>query len=219
MLDPTIFAEFCDAYTQETNRFRMESRAHIDGARSELERIDREEKKLMDLYLKDALSIDAVKERGDKLKERKAELSAFLANADEPPPLLHPAMAGQYRLRVQQLYASLQNNSDEQRVEAADVLRTLVQQIILTPVDGKIQIDVRGDLAGILAISVQTKKPAGRAGSSQGKMVAGAGFDHNLRQQKGRPVGAADLCELASQVKLVAGRRNHRYRHSIQVAI
>ncbi|RWK53152.1 hypothetical protein [Mesorhizobium sp.] len=30
-----------------------------------------------------------------------------------------------------------------------------------------------------------------------------------MRTQKGRPVGAADVREFASQVKLVAGMRNH----------
>ena len=93
MLDPKIFAEFCDAYTQETNRLRMESRANIAAAQAEIERIGREEERLMDLYLKEAISIEAVKERGDKLKLRKAELNAFLGTADEPHPLLHPAMA------------------------------------------------------------------------------------------------------------------------------
>jgi DNA invertase Pin-like site-specific DNA recombinase len=176
MLDPKIFAEFCDAYTQETNRLRMESRANINAAQAEIDRIDREVQKLMDLYLKDALSVDDVKERGDKLRARKAELTAFLATADEPPPLLHPAMAQQYRIRVQQLYETLQDDSEEKRVEAADVIRSLVEDIILTPVEGKIEIDVRGDLAGILTLSVQTKNPAGGAGSSQVKMVAGAGF-------------------------------------------
>ncbi|MBN9431703.1 MAG: recombinase family protein [Bosea sp.] len=177
MLDPKIFAAFCDAYTQETNRLRMESRANIDAAQSEIDKIGREEKRLMDLYLKEAISIEAVKERGDQLKLRKAELTDFLAGADEPPPLLHPAMAGQYRLRVQQLYETLQDGSEERRIEAADVLRTLVEDIILTPADGKIEIDVRGDLAGILTLSVQTKNPAGGAGQSQAKMVAGAGFE------------------------------------------
>jgi hypothetical protein len=88
MLDPAIFAEFCDAYTQEINRLRIESRANIDAAQAEIEKISREEGRLMDLYLKAAISIEAVKERGDLLKLRKAELTAFLTTADEPPPLL-----------------------------------------------------------------------------------------------------------------------------------
>jgi site-specific DNA recombinase len=156
------------------NRLRMEGRASINAAQAEVEKIGREEKKLMDLYLKDALSVDAVKERGDQLKARKAELSAFLATADDPPPLLlHPSMAQLYRSRVQSLYDALQGEDEEKRTEAADIIRTLVEDIVLTPVDGKVEIDVRGDLAGILTLSVQTKNPARRAGSSQLKMVAG----------------------------------------------
>ncbi len=177
MLDPTIFAEFCDAYTQEMNRLRMEARANIDGAQAEIARIDREVQKLMDLYLKDALSVDDVKERGDKLRARKAELTTFLSSADEPPPVLHPAMAKQYRLRVQHLYETLQDDSEERRTEAADVLRTLVEDIILTPADGRIEIDVRGDLAGILTLSAKKQNPAASATGSQVKMVAGTGFE------------------------------------------
>ncbi|KAB2759883.1 recombinase family protein [Brucella anthropi] len=177
MLDPKIFAEFCDAYTRETNRLRMESSGHIERAKAEIERIDREVQKLMDLYLKDELSVDDVKERGDKLRARKAELTDFLATADEPPPLLHPNMALQYRQRVQQLYETLQSDEEESRTAAADVIRTLVQDIVLTPVDGKVEIDVRGDLAGILTISTQSKNPAAGATGLQVKMVAGAGFE------------------------------------------
>lgn len=189
MLDPAIFAEFCDAYTQETNRLRMESRANIDAAQAEIEKISREEGRLMDLYLKEAISIEAVKERGDLLKLRKAELSAFLTTADEPPPLLHPAMAQQYRKRVQQLYETLQDDSEEKRIEAANVIRSLVEDIILTPVKGKLEIDVRGDLAGILTLSVKTQKPAEGAGKSQVKMVAGARFNEWHKRAVLRPSG------------------------------
>ena len=119
-----------------------------------------------------------------QLEARKAELKAFLAESEEPPPLLHPSMALQYRKRVQQLYEALQDEEEEKRVEAADILRSLVKEIVLTPDQ---EIDVQGDLAGILMISAQTKKPAGGAGQSQVKMVAGA-------------------C-------------NYRYRHSLQVTV
>ncbi|SIS91969.1 DNA modification methylase [Phaeovulum vinaykumarii] len=101
LVDPALFARFCEVFTQEVNRLRMDSRASINAAQAEVEKIDREEKKLMDLYLKDALSVDAVKERGDQLKARKAELTAFLATADEAcetvstvAPQLRPSCAG-----------------------------------------------------------------------------------------------------------------------------
>jgi site-specific DNA recombinase len=52
-----------------------------------------------------------------------------------------------------------------------------VKEIIVTPGDGELKIDVRGDLAGILAIALKTKTPATRAGVSQFEMVAGIGFE------------------------------------------
>ncbi|RWR04250.1 recombinase family protein [Paenirhodobacter populi] len=177
MLDPKIFAEFCDAYTKEINRLRMESSAHINRAKAEIEKIDKEEQRLMDLYLKEAISIEAVKQRGDQLKARKAELTDFLATATEPPPLLHLSMALEYRKRVQELYETLQSDNEDNRIAAAGVIRSLIEDIVLTPVDGKIEIDVRGDLAGILTIAAQTKNPAGGRGDAQVKMVAGAGFE------------------------------------------
>src|SRR5690606_14525259 len=111
------------------------------------------------------------------IEKRKKELELFLAEADEPPPLLHPSMALQYRKRVQQLYDALQDEDEGKRIEAADTLRSLVDQIVLTPVDGKVEIDGQGDLAGILTISAQRKNPAASAAGLQVKMVAGAGFE------------------------------------------
>ena len=177
LVDPELFAHFCEVFTQEMNRLRMEDRAGIASAEAELAKVNRELEKILDLYLSDALSVDMVKERSKKLEARKIELEQFLAEADEPPPLLHPSMALQYRKRVQQLYDALQDEDEGKRIEAADTLRSLVDQIVLTPVDGKVEIDVQGDLAGILMISAQTKNPASGAGSSQVKMVAGAGFE------------------------------------------
>ena len=40
------------------------------------------------------------------------------------------------------------------------MLRTPVEDTILTPVGGKVGIGVRGDLAGILTLSANTKNPA-----------------------------------------------------------
>lgn len=177
LVDPELFAHFCEVFTQEMNRLRMEGRASIASSEAELTKINRELEKILDLYLSDALSVEMVKERSKKLEARKADLELFLAEADEPPPLLHPSMALQYRKRIQQLYESLQDEDEGKRIEAADTIRSLVDQIVLTPVAGKVEIDVQGDLAGILTISAQTKNPASGAGSSQVKMVAGAGFE------------------------------------------
>lgn len=98
----------------------MKARTDIDAAQTEIGLIGREEEKLMGLYLKEAISLDSVKERGDKLRARKTELVALLATADEPPPMLHPAMAHQYRSRIEQLHETLQDDCEEKRMEAAE---------------------------------------------------------------------------------------------------
>ena len=176
LVDPALFARFCEVFTQEVNRLRMEGRANVAAAEAEIRKIDRELDTLLDLILKGGAA-DRINAKMVGLEQRKKEVEAFLATADEPPPLLHPSMAQLYRSRVQGLYDALQAEDEEKRTEAADIIRTLVEDIVLTPVDGKVEIDVRGDLAGILTLSVQTKNPAGGAGSSQVKMVAGAGFE------------------------------------------
>jgi site-specific DNA recombinase len=224
LMDPALFREFCEEFTREMNRLRMEGRASIDAAEAEVKRIDRELDKLMKLILASG-SDDAPTRMMKQMKEleaRQKELKVFLEDADEPPPLLHPNMAHHYHVQVDELYAALQEDSEEKRMVASDVIRSLVREITLTPEADELKIDVRGDLAGILAISLKSKRPAGGAGRSQFEMVAGTGSvqnlrdpqvevvaggrnHQNLRTQKSRPVGAADLRDLVSQFEMVAG--------------
>ena len=111
------------------------------------------------------------------LERRKKDLETFLADAKEPGPILHPEMANFYRVQVAQLYDALRDEAEAKRLEAGEVVRSLIKEIILTPQDGILAIDVRGDLAGILAASLKSKTPATGTGESQFEMVAGAGFE------------------------------------------
>ncbi|WGJ16541.1 recombinase family protein [Methylocapsa sp. D3K7] len=176
LMDPALFKEFCDEFTREMNRLRMEGRASIDSARSELSRIEKQIRATVDA-IADGMYHPSMKEKMDGLEARKTELGTFLVNAEEPPPLLHPGMANFYRFQVAELYDALQEEAETKRLKASEVLRSLVKEIILTPENGELQIDVRGDLSGILAISLKSKTPATRAGESQVEMVAGTGFE------------------------------------------
>ena len=112
-----------------------------------------------------------------QLEGRKADLERQLANAESPPPLLDPEMATFYREQVNALHDALRDDTDATRLKAGEILRSLVKEIILTPDAGELKIDVRGDLAGILAVSLKTKTPATRTGVSQVELVAGIGFE------------------------------------------
>jgi len=176
LMDPALFKEFCDEFTREMNRLRMEGSASIEAARSEIKRIERELDTLLNLILKGGAA-DKINTKMVQLENRKAELEQTLIDAEEPPPLLHPEMATFYREQVSALHEALKADTEATRLKAGEVLRSLVKEIVLTPGDGELKIDVRGDLAGILAIALKTRTPATRAGVSQFEMVAGIGFE------------------------------------------
>ena len=50
LMDTELFKEFCDEFRREMNRLRMEGRASINGAQTEVKRIERELEKIMELF-------------------------------------------------------------------------------------------------------------------------------------------------------------------------
>ena len=184
LMEPELFKEFCGEFTREVNRLRMERGAGLTAMRDELPRIDRELDKLMKLILASD-DIDAPKRVMKQMKEletRKEDLEKALAEAVEPPLLLHPNMAEIYRQRISTLYESLQ--SEDGKDEAAEVFRTLIDQVTLVPDEGELAIVLRGDLAAILRFAANKKNPdvlseAGVLGAllSQESLVAGTGFE------------------------------------------
>ena len=101
--------------------------------------------------------IEAIVEDMKRLEARKAELKDQLANAEEPPPLLHPNVAEIYRQRIAALYEGLQN--EDGKAEAAEVFRTLVDQVTLVPDEAELAIVLRGDLLAILRFAANKKNP------------------------------------------------------------
>jgi hypothetical protein len=88
LLQQDLFEEFCDEFTREMNRLRMEQRrASTSSAKREVgSRI----KKLLNLLLDDEIAVDESKTEIKTLDARRKAFQAELETADEPPPLLHP---------------------------------------------------------------------------------------------------------------------------------
>ena len=80
--------------------------------------------------------------------------------------------------RLEELHAALK---DDDAGQARELIRGLVEAIVLVPEDGRLRIEVRGELAAILRLSghANEKAPAGSPEllAEQIKMVAGAGFE------------------------------------------
>ena len=117
-----------------------------------------------------------MKEELFALEGRKQKLVAEVKHAQPPSPRLHPMLADLYRQRVEHLHEEL--NRPELRAEAAEALRALIDEVRLIPERGELAIELRGDLAEILALSADRKKPitADRDGL-QATLVAGVGFE------------------------------------------
>lgn len=84
-----------------------------------------------------------------------------------------PSKAEIYRGKVADLHAAL-NEGEATRAEATNILRSLIDAIVLTPQDGELKIELRGDLAGVLSVAANKKSPSSTDGLvSQVEMVAG----------------------------------------------
>jgi site-specific DNA recombinase len=116
-----------------------------------------------------------------QLETRKGVPEAQLAQSEDVKVAVHPSMARIYRERVANLRTALAQ--EDCQVEAAEILRTLIDLIELTPVrpDGKrtLSIALHGHLAGILALSANKKGPLDESDPMVEctKLVAGAGFE------------------------------------------
>ncbi len=175
-LNQELFEEFCEEFTREMNRLRMEQRASMTSANLEVARIGTRIKKLLNLMLDDEIAVDEGKVEMKALDGRRKELEAQLKTADEPPPLLHPKMADLYREKVTHLAEALEHS--DSRPEAVETLRDLIDEIVLTPVDGQLRIEVKGNLAAMLGAAARTKRPPETGDLFEPfALVAGGGFE------------------------------------------
>jgi site-specific DNA recombinase len=65
-------------------------------------------------------------------------------------------MADLYRTKVQQLAEALQR--EDARTEASEMLRGLIDAIVLTPEKGQLRIELRGNLAAMLTAAQKTSR-------------------------------------------------------------
>ena len=181
LMDPSLLAEFCDEYTRHLNKLRTEKNASLVAARVELARLAKQRENIIQA-IKDGVPATEVKDDLAGLVKRREELEALLSGTKEEPVLLHPNMAAEYHKQVASLVQVL--NREENRGEAADILRSLVDRIELKPNNpGKLEIDLYGDLAGILTLAAKKDRPLDQSDPSlqQVKVVAGERFGHSHR--------------------------------------
>ena len=175
LLNQELFEEFCDEFTREMNRLRMEHRASLSAAEREIERVQGDIRRVIEA-IKNGFAGPDMKVEWDTLQNRKAALQAKVGGADERPPLLHPQMADVYRQKVTTLAQALER--PETRTEATEALRGLSTPSSVTLHQGELQIELKGNLAAMLGAAQNAKRSPDTGDLLvQIKLVAGAGFE------------------------------------------
>jgi hypothetical protein len=174
LLAPEIAAEALRAYVEETNRLNRERRSSADADRRELEKITRSTKEIMTL-IEDGGGSRAMVARLRELEMREDELTARLSRAPVDIPDIHPNVAGVYRRKLERLAEALQD--PQERGEAAEAIRALIERITLRPgaKRGEIAATLHGDLGSILEWTGQKQNTPGACASGVSvSVVAGA---------------------------------------------
>ena len=180
LMDPALMAIFCEEYTRHRNELAAEANAAITGAKAELTKVTNELDRLVQAII-DGVPGSHVKDKMAEREARKAQLEDQLEAATEEKVSLHPNMALFYRKQVGKLREAL--TDEDCRTEAAALVRTLIDKIVLSPVEVEgrthLAIDLHGDIAGILSAGAEGKKPLQKSGFAEEsiKLVAGVGFE------------------------------------------
>ena len=205
LMDPELCEVFCEEYTKHMNRLRMDHNASLECHRREFEKVKRRLSQMVDA-IADGAPVAPIKDKMHELENRRVELEKILDVAVKAPPLLHPNMAHRYRDQVGRLIESL--SKPEHRAEAVEVVRSLVEKIVLTPdeSENRLVADLYGDLAGILSMSAE--------------MQGFPGMDESAIEQHKTALGlngSVDTClDSVNKVKLVEGELNRLNLRSSQ---
>ncbi len=177
LMDPILFKAFAQEFTAEWNRLQAGAGAQLSQMRAEHGRVNRQIERLVDALAEGAPAA-RVTQKLRELERRRLDLEAELSTVAAPAPRLHPNLAEVYRRKVADLQQAL---ADKDAGPARELVRGLVEAIVLIPERGRLRVEVRGELAAILRLSGSgnAKAPAGGPELlvEQIKMVAGAGFE------------------------------------------
>jgi site-specific DNA recombinase len=186
LMDPALFKTFADAFTAEWNQLQGNTAGEQSARTAELQRVRQQIDRLVDA-IADGTPVAAVRDRLSNLEQRRLILGTEAATARAPAPRLHPNLAELYRQKVANRVDAV---GQEDATEAREPVRGLVDHVMLYPDGNRQRIEVRGELAAILALA--TGAPNAKS--------------------------ATDCGALDVQIKVVAGAGNHRQLTPIVVA-
>ncbi|RKS52211.1 DNA invertase Pin-like site-specific DNA recombinase [Paracoccus pantotrophus] len=181
LMDPELVKVFAEEYIAERNRLAA---AHVDDRavkEKELAKVIKEQDALVNALLS-GLPPERIKAKMEQLETRQKQIEKDLATAPAANATLriHPKMAETYHDRIRAMIAALSVPDHES--EAREAIRALIEKIVATPVPTKgkrmrLELVLHGDLAGILALSLNADRLTGQKKTScEQEVVESAGF-------------------------------------------
>ncbi|MFW2830993.1 recombinase family protein [Sphingomonas sp. ID0503] len=181
MLRDDVLAIFLEEYEAETRRLdavsvtvRPEREVALSQVTAQLTNI----KAAILQGVNPTLFVDELRQ----LTERQTRLTAEIAAASTPSSnsdLLHPDLGRIYREKVAKLTKAFEDEA--LKAEAFERIRALIDAVVLTPEDGELKIDLRGELASMLELCACPEMRTAPTNISeralQIKLVAGTGFE------------------------------------------
>jgi site-specific DNA recombinase len=166
---------FIAAFHAELNTQRAARTAGRAGQERELADVRRKLDGLIDA-IAEGMRAPGLQQRLDELEARRAALEQALSEEAPPPVRMHPNLAQAYREKVEKLQEALAKPED--RDEAIEMLRRLIERVVVRPAEEGLQIELVGEIVRMIELGLDGKKAALDARTACSvKVVAGAGFE------------------------------------------
>jgi plasmid stabilization system protein ParE len=141
------------------NQLRGAKAAERTRKEAELRMIESRLRRIVDA-IADGVTALTLRDELLALETRKVALEPELAGWREEPVRLHSEYGRRYHKQVEELAALVQSEEDKQ--DAFEAIRGLVDRIVLSPERGKLRVDLHGEIAAILRLAQAGKKPRPR---------------------------------------------------------
>ncbi|WP_158507071.1 hypothetical protein [Ruegeria atlantica] len=159
-----LIATFVTEYQAEYNRLA----GNIEKDRSKAERkLSGVKRKInqMTVRICEGMFNESMKDKLTTLEQEKASIEMELETMDaEVPVRLYPGLSDVYRAKVAKLTESL--NDPNLRTAAAEHIRSLISEIRMVPEGDSLQIELVGELAGLMALSEKQNARSDATGGS-----------------------------------------------------
>jgi site-specific DNA recombinase len=171
LLNPRVVSEYAAAYQSATSKALARAAQAQDG----LKRRAREaEARVKNLVAAIAAGVDLGEVRGalDAASAERDEALAELAELDAARVVtMHPRLADRYRERMAALGEALAGEGVK-RAEARELLRGLIERVIVIPAEDGVELELHGRLAEIIGFAQSKTAPEGAVSTAM--LVAGA---------------------------------------------